>query len=333
MSEVRPLVSVVLLNYNGQDYLAECLSSLAGQTYGPLEVLVADNGSTDASIDVAKAFPVRWVSLGGRFDFARANNLAAKHAEGLVLVFVNNDMRFDAKFIEELVTPLLSHADVFATDARQMDWTGANEIHSATRLRMRPLTASFGKDAPALPHIAIDQVPAAAPCEVVHACAANMAVQRMLFELLGGFDPLLPAGWEDADISWRAWLKGWKTLYVPTAVCWHHVGQASATEAGAWLRYRGALGGRLRFATKHLPPEDALLVWMLGFAALPKDALRGGWTGFKRRLSVLIETGRNLPSALRERQQMYGLAQVSPRRHIQRLSAIGDAKSTDVITN
>jgi GT2 family glycosyltransferase len=167
---------------------------------------------------------------------------------------------------------------------------------------------------------------------VVHACAADMAVWRTMFEQLGGFDPLLPAGWEDADISWRAWLNDWKTLYVPSAVCWHHVGKASATEAGAWLRYRGALGGRLRFATKHLPLGDALLLWVFAFAGLPQDGFRRGWTGLRRRLSVLIEAGCNFPSALRERRQMYRLAGVSHRRHIQRLGRIGRAESAEAVT-
>jgi GT2 family glycosyltransferase len=295
-----------------------------------LEIVVADNGSTDDSEKVAAAFPTRWLPLGGSFDFAHANNLAARQVNGSILIFVNNDMRFDPLFVEALVSPLVRCENIFATDARQFDWSGENEIHTATRLRTKPLRASFSQSASILPRLSIDQIGSVDDCEVVQACAANMAVRRPMFEHLGGFDPFLPAGWEDTDICWRAWLKGWKTVFVPGAVCWHRAGLASSSEVGARLRYRGALGGRLRFATKHLPIEDALLLWVIAIAASPRDAFRRGWTGLKQRFAVLIETIRQLPSALAERRRMYRFAGISPRQHIQRLRAIGAAEPAEI---
>lgn len=324
-----PTVSVIVLNFNGADCLRDCLASLEGQSYRGLEIIVADNGSTDKSKEVAADFPVQWVELKRNFGFAHANNLAANHASGSLLTFVNNDMRFDRCFIERLVSPLISSNEVFATDARQLDWAGDKAIHLATRLASRPLAALFRAESVPLPRLSIEQVDSKETCDVIHACAANMAVRRSMFEHLGGFDPFLPAGWEDADICWRAWLRGWRTLFVPGAVCWHHVGRASSSQVGSWLRYRGALGGRLRFASKHLPLEDALLLWALALAGSPREAFRRGLTGLKQRFSVLIETIRHLPSALIERRRMYQMARISPRRHIQHLREIGAANLPD----
>jgi GT2 family glycosyltransferase len=329
MAEQRLLASAIVLNFNGRDCLADCLASLVTQSYGPLEVVVADNGSSDDSEAIASAYSVRWVPLGGRFDFAHANNIAAQHANGSLLIFVNNDMRFDPGFVEALVTPLMLDSDTFATDARQFDWSGTRAIHGATYLTRPSLKASLSPRAPAFPHLAIDQFDSSVTCEAVQACAANMAVRRGMFEQLGGFDPHLPAGLEDTDICWRAWLRGWKTMFVPGAVCWHHVGLASSSESGARLRYRGGVGGRLRFAAKHLPLEDALSLWALAVAAIPRDAVRRGWKGVNQRMSVLIEASLHLPSALIERRRIYRLAGISPRRHIQRLRRIGLAKSAE----
>src|ERR1700674_5304857 len=103
MSEQRPLVSAIVLNFNGARYLPDCLSSLISQTYSNLEVLVADNGSTDDSKIVAAAFDVGWVQLERNFGLAHANNLAVSHAKGSLLFFVNNDMRFDPSYVEALV--------------------------------------------------------------------------------------------------------------------------------------------------------------------------------------------------------------------------------------
>src|SRR2546430_323067 len=99
-ADKSPLISVVVLNFNGADHLDDCLASLVRQTYEPTEVIVADNGSTDASAEVAARYPVRWEPLHANHGFARGNNLAAEKACGALLLFVNNDMRFQHDFIE-----------------------------------------------------------------------------------------------------------------------------------------------------------------------------------------------------------------------------------------
>src|SRR5437870_570016 len=96
----RPLVSVLVLNYNGQSHLADCLGSLALQVYEPLEVVVADNGSTDGSHEVADQYPVRWEGFGSNLGFAPGLNAGVTRCKGEIIVFVNNDMRFADRFVE-----------------------------------------------------------------------------------------------------------------------------------------------------------------------------------------------------------------------------------------
>jgi GT2 family glycosyltransferase len=308
------LASVIVLNFNGASHLDDCLQSLTAQTHSPLEVIVADNGSTDRSAQIAERYPVRWLPLGANHGFARGNNLAVEHTRGAIVLFVNNDMRFARDFVSGLVEPLLSERSLFATDARQRNWGDSEDIHLATGLARRPWSSAV-RETGILPTLTIRQLQVAHPVEVLQACAGNMAIRRSMFEALGGFDSRLPAGWEDTEICWRAWLHGWGSLFVPKAVCWHKVGASSQEGPGAWLRYRGSLGGRLLFATKHLPVMDALAVWGASTAALVREACQLRWAAVARRARVMAEFTRYVPSALRERSDLYREAGRSPREH------------------
>ena len=317
---VPPRVSAVMLNFNGERNLVDCLPSLLHQTHRLLEVIVVDNGSTDRSSQVVKSNGVRWEPLGENRGFARGNNVGAERANGEIVVFLNNDMRFDPAFIEELVGPFLADPAVFSTDARQLSWEGDREIHLASRLARRSGGGSPG--GALLPRWNLEQVASSSRVDVFQASAANMAVRRWMFHELGGFDERLPIGWEDTEICWRAWLRGWRTVYTPSALCWHRVGADSAPSTISWIRYRGALGGRLLFATKHMPFEDAALTWLHAVAGSILEARAGELSLLRRRLSVLREFGAHVPKLLAERKSLYGRAGISPREHLQRLAAL-----------
>lgn len=310
--------SVIVLNFNGAAHLPDCLDSLCAQRPDEVEIIVADNGSSDASEEIAARYPVRWHGLGRNHGFARGNNLAAGSASGDVLVFVNNDMRFEPDFLVRLIRPFQRRESLFATDARQLSWAGTRQVHGATSLARLPL-ASWVTRAGLLPRHAVHQRAPAESVPVVQACAANMAVRRSMFEDLGGFDGRLPAGWEDTEICWRAWLRGWETIHVPEAVCHHRVGASSREGEGAEVRYRGSLGGRLLFSTKHLPWLDVLLAWGSALGGVPRDLLCGGWSAGRRRLRVLREFLGHVPAVLGERRDLYGGGGPSPRQHLRHL--------------
>ena len=313
-----PLVSVVVINLQGEDVLPDALSSLVDQSYQPLEILVVDNGSRDGSREVASRYPVRWVPLPINVGFAEGNNIGARAANGEIVVFVNNDMRFAPNFVQELVFPLFHDSQLFATDARQWDWGGHRELHLATRLRPIPLSAWLRKRGP-LPLLEIEQVSVSGPVSVLQACAGNMAVRRDRFLELGGFDARYPGGLEDTDIAWRSSLRGWRTIFVPSAECWHRVGVASATPEGRSARHASAIGGRLVLACKLLPPEHVAITLLLTVGGVLRDLLRGRFDHAGRRAAVIARYARLLPAGLRERFRLYRIGRSTPRRHVRRL--------------
>jgi len=109
----HPLVSIIILSYNGMSYLENCLDSIENQDYpqDKREIIVADNGSTDNSVSLLKTKykdAVTLLEYGINHGFARGNNLAVEHAKGDLLVFLNQDTIVERKWLSGLVGGIVS---------------------------------------------------------------------------------------------------------------------------------------------------------------------------------------------------------------------------------
>jgi len=276
---------VIIVNWNGAQHLRICLPSLLSQSFTSLEIVVVDNRSSDDSAEVAKSYSVRWLPLEENPGLAPALNRGAKIANGDLLLFVNNDMRFDPGFIAALVEPLDRDGDIFATDGMQFNWDGTVRAHLAARLTNFPPGRESATEL--VPGLYFYQQEKTVESPVFMASAACMMVRKALFEKLGGFDDRLPLGYEDVEICWRAWVHREKTVFVPTAICWHRVGSSVQSPAAERFAFRGVLKGRLLLATKLLPTRYAFHTWLVSTAGLAKDIGRLRWKFAKDRIEVL----------------------------------------------
>jgi glycosyltransferase involved in cell wall biosynthesis len=111
---VKSLATAVVAVYNEERRLAECLASLLAQSYQPMEIVVVDDGSTDGTAALAARFPTVRLLRQAHLGKARAVNLAAEHARGEILLFLDGDMYFDSHYVEMLVAPILE-GTAFAT--------------------------------------------------------------------------------------------------------------------------------------------------------------------------------------------------------------------------
>ncbi|MBI3379843.1 glycosyltransferase family 2 protein [Candidatus Gottesmanbacteria bacterium] len=99
------MVSIIIPVYNEEKIIADCLDSLAKQSFKEFEVIVVDDGSTDKTYEVLSKLPVR-VLRQKHLGPAVARNSAVKHAKGNILVFVDADMTFEKDFIKKLIAPI-----------------------------------------------------------------------------------------------------------------------------------------------------------------------------------------------------------------------------------
>jgi N-acetylglucosaminyl-diphospho-decaprenol L-rhamnosyltransferase len=321
----KPAVSAIIVNWNGAHHLRICLPSLLSQSFTSLEVIVVDNDSQDDSAEVAREFQARWLPLDKNVGLAPALNRGAAIAAGDFLLFINNDMRFDAGFVAALVESLEKNEEIFATDGMQFNWDGSEHGHLAARLaRSRPRGRSSTELVPGLYFYQSEEPEESA---VFMGSAACMLVRRRLFEKLDGFDERLPLGYEDVEICWRAWMRGWKTVYVPEAVCWHRVGSSGRSREGMRMNFRGILRGRLLLATKLLPPRYAVSTWVVSIAALGRDVSRLRWLLAKDRIHILSQTAGIVPQLLRERRMLFRDAGITTEQQLKLLLQLSDQES------
>jgi GT2 family glycosyltransferase len=217
-----PLVSIVVVNWNGAAVLPRCLDALTAQTMRDSELLVVDNASTDGSADGLEAThpEARVIRLEHNTGFAAANNLAARLARGKWLALANTDAFLDPHWLQAMTGAAEARPEFsfFASrllqtsDPSRLD--GAGDVYHISGLVWR---RGFGQPAA---QTALQEE------EVFSPCGAAALYLRQAFVAAGGFDEDYFAYLEDVDLGFRLRLLGHRCLYVPTAVA-QHVGSAS----------------------------------------------------------------------------------------------------------
>lgn len=213
--------SVVVANWNGEAFLARCLSSVllsARQTERTFEIIVVDDASTDESPEIVRRqFPqVRLIIHDENRGFAITVNDGVEAARGGLVILLNNDIVVRPEFCQTLLKHFDDDGDaLFGVTAKTLEW----DSHRPNFLKM---DAVWEKGDIAL---VWSDPPKPAPTHFLQAGAC--AFKRDRFLELGALEPLYAPGyWEDFDLSWRALARGWRILYDPLSPALH-LGKAS----------------------------------------------------------------------------------------------------------
>lgn len=217
MNDRVPLLSVIILNWNGKQFLQECLNSLAAQTFSNFEIILVDNGSRDGSVDDVKdLFPgIRLVALSENTGFAEGNNLGLAVTEGQFIVTLNNDTKVVPEFLAELLIAALVAPDIGMVAAKMLNFHQTGRIDS---VGVRPTTAGMGIN------IGVGETDDGQydePADVFGPCAGAALYRRDMLEEIGFFDTDFFAYYEDLDLAWRGRLAGWRCVTAPAALVYH----------------------------------------------------------------------------------------------------------------
>jgi len=212
-----PGVSVIILNWNGRQHLGPLLNSTAALDYPAelLEVIVADNASSDGSVDyVREAFPsVRIVSFDHNHGFAKGNNLAAEAATMEWVAFLNNDMRVEPGWVRELVAPLHGNPNLAAVSSKILNWDGTAIDFIGAGINFQGFGFQVDHGKRSSDHDFARRL--------LCPCGGAMLVRRDLFLEIGGFDSDYFGFYEDTDLGWRLNLLGHDVWYAPESICYH----------------------------------------------------------------------------------------------------------------
>ena len=227
-------VTVIIPNYNGIQYLADCLESLMKQTM-KADIIVVDNASTDGSADIAEKYEnVRLIRLSDNFGFCRAVNEGIKVTATKYLILLNNDTKPEPDFTEELFKAIDSRPDTFSVAAKMLRMDKPELIDSAGDLYCALGWAfSLGKDKKREKY---DR-----EAVVFSACGGAAIYRKDLFEQIGYFDELHFSYLEDVDVGYRARIMGYANRYTPKAIVYH---AGSATTGSRYNPFKVRLASR-----------------------------------------------------------------------------------------
>ena len=251
-----PLVSVIVVNYNGRHLLGDCFRSLIQQTYGNYEIILVDNGSKDDSTSfVKKHFPdIRILQLSSNIGFAGGTNAGIREARGEYLLTLNNDTCVFPEFIESFIQPMM-RGSLVGMCASKMIFPD-KRINSTGICISRSGAAwnrgEFEQDRGQYNHEE----------EVFCPCAGAALYRRTMLDEIGLFDEDFFLFMEDVDLGFRGQLAGWKCIYVPEARVIHLHGKTAGSDVSIYYINRNLLWN----VVKNFPTRTFLysIPWITG---------------------------------------------------------------------
>jgi GT2 family glycosyltransferase len=303
----EPDVSIVIVTWNGRQYLDACLGAVAAQHGVRTETILVDNASTDGTADhVRRCFPwVRIVALTKNRGFAGGNNAGVADARGRFVALLNNDTIADPGWLRALLGGI-DEADGFAMAASRIVYMHDPGVIDSAGDGVVRWGGAFKRHHGAPASAADESV------EVFGVCGAACLIRRSVFEEAGGFDEDFFASHEDVDLSYRARLLGYRCRYVPTAIVRHH-GSATLGHLSASAVFHGQRN--LEWVYLKNTPAPLLLRTLAGhlvydIAAAAHFAGRGLSGPFLRAKAAALA---GLPAVLRKRAAVQRTRRVSSR--------------------
>lgn len=210
-------VSVVILNWNGKEFLRECLESLKKQNVSDNEIIVVDNGSTDGSVSWLKECCPEVIIIENRenLGFAKGNNSGFKVAKGKFILVLNNDTVLEVKFIEELLKVAESEERIGMVAPKILNYNNHHMIDSAG-IKIYLDGMSRGRRRGEKDYGKFEM-----PEEILLPSACSALYKREMIEEVGGFDEDFFSYCEDTDFGLHARLLGWKAMFAPKALVYH----------------------------------------------------------------------------------------------------------------
>ncbi|MGE5682210.1 MAG: glycosyltransferase family 2 protein [Bacillota bacterium] len=279
-----PLVSIIILNWNGYEVTKDCIASLKAVEYDNFKMLVVDNGSKDGSVekllcDYSGAIEI--LALDKNYGFAEGNNRGIDHVRKKCspdyILLLNNDTVVDKNFLTRMIDAAESEKDaalvvpkIFYYDAPDVLWYAGGYFN-----RFSGMGEHYGKNKK-------DDKRYSSRKMISFANGCALLIKESLLKEEKILDDIFFANCEDTDLSVRVVRKNKKIIYEPAAVIWHKVSFSFRKGSGSWIAFYLATRNMIILQKKHAGKSMQLvfmfymmLRWVLYLEA--KHILKGEW--------------------------------------------------------
>lgn len=262
--DLKSTVDIVIVNWNGGDQLAQCIASVRAYRGDHVaRCIVVDNGSTDGSLAFLDgADDIMVIRTGQNLGFGRACNIGAERCDSPLLLFLNPDARLMEHSLDVPLTYLSGdgHERVGIVGVQLVDEDGSVQRTCARAPNAAQLLAKSIGLAAFVPqwdyHMKTWDHATTRPVD--HVMGAFFLMRRGLFDRLEGFDECFFVYLEDLDLSYRASLASYRTMYLTEGQAYHKGGGVSEQVKAHRLFY--SLRSRMQYAFKHFSWLAALSV-------------------------------------------------------------------------
>lgn len=261
-----PLVAVVILNWNGQQYLSQFLPSVLNSGYGNFKVYVADNASTDNSVAfVRESFPtVSIIQNAQNSGFAQGYNEALANVEADYFVLLNSDVEVHPNWLTPAIQMLENDTTIAALQPKLIDYNNRHlfEYAGAAGGFLDKFGYPFCRGR-IFNHVEEDKGQYNQASEIFWASGAALFIRKKVWHEVGGFDGDFFAHMEEIDLCWRIKNAGYKIVYCPESEVYHIGGGTLQAENPykTYLNFRNNLAMLL----KNLPSSRVFPVIFIRF--------------------------------------------------------------------
>lgn len=298
-------IAVVILNYNGRNYLEKFLPTLIRHSSGA-EVIVADNASTDESVSLLQQEfgTTKCIELDKNYGFAGGYNEALKQVAAEYYVLVNSDVEVSVGWLAPLITYLESNPSYAACQPKILDFNRRDHFEYAGAAG--GFIDSFGYPfcrGRVFETLEKDNGQYDDEIDILWSSGACFAIRSTVYHELEGFDAGFFAHMEEVDLCWRLIDKGYKIKSIPSSKVFH-VGGGTLSKSSPFKTYLNFRNG-LVLLLKNMSwgslvlklPIRVLLDWIAAFKFSFAEGPHHGWSVFKAHFHVLLK----LPQTLKNR--------------------------------
>jgi len=215
----QKLVSVIVVNFNGKDFLKILFPSLLKTNYEKFEVILVDNASSDGSIeyirDNFKDERITIIRNDKNYGPASARNIGFKKAMGEYIAFLDNDTEVDSEWLMELVKAFENDHKIAVAQCKLLNMVQRNRFdHAGDYFNSLGFLEERSKQC-------IDEGQFNKVEEILSAKSAAVMIKSPIYKELGMFDETYFIFMEETDFCFRVCLRGYKVIFVPKAIVWH----------------------------------------------------------------------------------------------------------------
>ena len=291
--------SVIILNWNGEAMLRRYLPSVIQftQTEG-VEIVVADNGSNDTSLEFLRSQPVRIIELGENYGFAEGYNRAIEQVESKYVVLLNSDVEVTPNWLDTLLNYARTHDEVAAIQPKILSWQSKEDAlkSGSTEILFEHAGAAGGLiDVLGYPycrgrfmsHVEYDHGQYDDIVPIFWASGACLFINREIYQKSGGLDAHFFAHQEEIDLCWRLNAQGYTIVVLPQSVVYHLGGGALGYESPrkTFLNFRN----NLLMLYKNLPASKLPWILLIRFFLDYIAAIQMLFTGKRLNASAVIK--------------------------------------------